>query len=356
MIRISVAGSFAAASLAAVVLFSTPAQAQATKKPKVGTSGTAQMAGGDGRFGTVYTLTDNNGGLLNVNLVSAAYSVTRHDIAPGETLVPKAGDKLLILHLRIKNPKPGDQYVSGTTLTFASVASDGQTRQHGDDMRLETAKAPLQDMLKPGQAEPADVLMGCIVPAQGPVPKLIVNWGRNGTSDKVFRYALGKAPNLVKPLAAGEADPSDPTGATAYTNVPAKLDVIYPLGIYNFQISSIAYVPGPIGATSAGDGKRFLVVTAVVTNKTWRAVYTNGFVSAALTTADDEKTTDFTLLKGKRDEPYDGRSLDPDETMTVRLAFVVPNDTTGTKLSLAEVEDNSNTLSRALVFDVSGVK
>ena len=46
----------------------------------------------------------------------------------------------------------------------------------------------------------------------------------------------------------------------------------------------------------------------------------------------------------------------PEETIKYRLDFIVPNDTTGKRLTLAEVVDNSSHKSRALVFDLTGIK
>jgi len=348
------------ASLIALTILAAPSLAQikkpTTKKPTIGTLGTAQMKGGEGAFGTTYTLTDNNGYIVNTTLVSAEYSVTRYNVSATRTLVPKGGEKLLILHFQLQNPKPQDEYFSHAVIPFSTVAADGKTRDHTDSQRLASAREPLASSLKPGQRFPEEVLAVGIVPAQGPVPKLIINLGRKGANEKVTRFATGTAPNTIKPLPTADADPSDTTGATALTEVPAQIGTTYPLGLYDFQVNSIAFVPGPIGGKSAGTGKRFLVVTLTLTNQTWHPVYTKQFASATLYTADDEKTTNCLYFKGKRDEAAEGKSLDPGETSTYRLLFTVPTDTTGKKLKLAEVVDNTGGESRALVFDLSGVQ
>ena len=48
--------------------------------------------------------------------------------------------------------------------------------------------------------------------------------------------------------------------------------------------------------------------------------------------------------------------LDPEETLTYRMVFDVPKDTTGKKLTMAEVVDNTGHKTRSLVFDLSDVK
>lgn len=334
-----------------------PVMAQTNKKkqPGLGTSGTDQMKGGDALVGTTYTFADN-GMLVNCKLVSIEYSVKRFNVTGSNCIVPKVGEKLIILHWTVQNAGHGDQYLGGQFLPFATVAKDDQTRNNGNYCRLASAKDRLAITLKPGQRLPEELLEVGVVPADGPVPKLIVNYGRNGSGDKVTRYMLGKAPNTVKPLAADDSDPADPTGATARTQVPAKIGTVYPLGYYDFTINSISFVPGPIGTNSAGDGKRFLVVSVTVTNQQWSKNYFNNNFTVTLTTSDDEKTHDYLYLKGKRDEKAEGQMFDAGDTMTYRLAFTVPNDVTGKKLTLAETVDNMGNTSRALVFDLTGIK
>jgi|SRR5579872_1213764 len=344
----------------AMISISSCLMAQSAKKPAQrpgdATKGTSQLAGGDCLIGTTYTFTDRNGGDLNAKIASIEYSVTRFNIDAGTVVVPKAGEKLIILHWVIKNPNKSDHYVGRNVLPYCTVAADGVTRDHNDYWRLSSAKTAVELTLKPGQGAPAELLSVGIVPAEGAVAKLIIKWGRVATNDKVSRFVFGKSPNVIKALAAGDADPADPTGATARAQISAAIGTLYPLGNYDFTIDSISYVPGPIGKETAGDGKRFLVVTLSATNRTWHKIYTSDLIDASLTTADDEKTKSFLFLKAKRDERFEGRMTDPDEKVSCRMAFVVPQDTTGKKLTIAEGEDNSGHVSRALVFDLSSIK
>jgi hypothetical protein len=336
---------------------STPKKPPA-KPPTVGAVGTEQMKGGDGLFGVTYTFENSGGYMYNLTLVSAEYSIARHNISPDETIVPKADEKLLILHLRAQNPAPGDMYFSGNFVTFATVAKDDQTRNHNDNIRLVSGKQPVATSLKPGQKFPDELVAVCVVPANGPVPKLILNMGRKGTKDEVTRYFLGKAPNTIKPLATPFADTSDPSGATALKEISVKPGTFYPAGYYDIRLDSVAFVSGPIGDVNAGEENRFLVATVTVVNKSWGGNYFNNSLSATLLTVDDEKTTlvGENVLKGKRDERWEGRKIEPEETVTLRLLFAVPKDVTGKTLKIAEVLDNTGTLGRAYVFDISGVR
>src|SRR4051794_19235199 len=50
------------------------------KRPAIGSLGHAQVVGGDGVFGTTYTVENSGGYRYNITLMSAEYSVTRHNI------------------------------------------------------------------------------------------------------------------------------------------------------------------------------------------------------------------------------------------------------------------------------------
>jgi hypothetical protein len=346
-----------AALVAASVSQSPGAYAQSGQQPNPPvTAGTKQMPGGNALFGTTYTFLDN-GARMNIRLVRAEYSVTRFSDQPAGGLIPKAGEKLIILHFLIKNPQPVDQYISGQTLPFETVGTNDETRKHSECYRrMAGAREPLNNTIKPGQALPNEVLAVGLLPADGGLKKIILDYGRLATKDTVTRYWIGKVPNVIAPLAPGDRDLKDATGATALTEVPAKVGVTYPLGAYDATINSVAYVAGPIGSEGAGDGNRFLVVTVTAVNKLWAKNYMNNLYAATLLTDDDEKTKDFLVFKGKRDELAEGREVDPDESVTYRLAFKVPAKVSGKKLTLAEVVDNSGGVSRALVFDLTGIQ
>ncbi|HLJ53855.1 MAG TPA: hypothetical protein VKT77_02395 [Chthonomonadaceae bacterium] len=48
--------------------------------------------------------------------------------------------------------------------------------------------------------------------------------------------------------------------------------------------------------------------------------------------------------------------MDREDTLTYRMAFDAPKDTTGKKLTMAEVVDNSGHRTRSLVFGLSEIK
>lgn len=83
-------------------------------------------------------------------------------------------------------------------------------------------------------------------------------------------------------------------------------------------------------------------------NKTWVQNYFKEALTPILLTRNDEKAT-CSLFKGKRTELWVGRQIEAGETVTVRLLFQVPNDTTAKTLKLSEAVDNSGGYSHALV-------
>lgn len=343
-----------ATSLALAACISPAMGARKSAPPSVGTD---QAKGGEAQVGVTYTFV-TGGSKVNVKLTGVEFSVSRLNFnsSDGYALVPKTGEKVCILHFQVKNPNPTDMYCGGDLIPFAVVTSDGVLHKKEAYLRSAAEKHPLGMTIKAGQPIPGEIVCGVLIKAQDTVDKIIINLGRFGTTDKVTRYPFGKAPNIVKTLAPVDADPSDATHSAASAAVPGVLGTAYPMGRFDMTVSSIAFAPGPIGKESAGDGKRFLVVTVSAVNRAWSHCYSGSTLGAVLVNSDDEKMKDWKLFKAKRDEPFDFDMVDPDDSITARLAFVIPKDVTGKKLSLFELEDNSGGLSRSVVFDLTGVK
>ncbi len=324
------------------------------------TLGTHQMAGGDGELGRTYTYAAGYpiSQPINLAIKSVEYAVERVNFNVGEDhFAPKADQKLVIIRYRIKNPTKSDISFQNFSL-FQTVDADGVTQDVPGRMRRESGRDEAQFHLKPGQGID-DLISSTVVPAKASLTKLIVIFGRVGTHDKVTRFPLGTAPNLVQSIPAPYADPSDPTGATPLESVPAQVGTTYRAGFFDLSLDSAAYAPGPFGETSAESGKQFLVATITVTNRVWQPIdYRDGTqtLAAVLKTDDDEKTTSYIILKGKRDEVFGGDKLDPDSPRTIRLLFQIPKDAKAKSLSLAELLNYGGDYSHALVFDLSAVK
>lgn len=338
-------------SLLAVAL--TPSHAQTTKK-KVYTKGTQQMAGGNGLFGQTYTVVGpGDYGPINFTLLGAEYSVARFCMSSGSEYAPKADEKLLVIHYRVKNPNTTDMYFGSRGFFQAVDANDNTIQDCGDSRRADSTQT-VGETIKPGQGI-ADLVTYIVVPANTVVPKLILQLGRAGTQDLVTRYTLGAAPNVVKPIPAPYADPADKTGATPLAQIPGTIGTTYQAGYFDLTVDSLALAPGPFGDLTADDGKQFLVATISATNRSFGQQYYSGTFVPTLTTSDD-KITDFNELKADHDDPFEGRQIDPGETVRERIVLQVPKDATLQSLSIAEAVDNTGGRSKAIVFDVSNLK
>ena len=296
----------------------------------------AVSIGGDGVFGTAYTVSDGGEyGPISITLLRAEYSAGHFNIAGRETVVPKPDEKLLILHYRVKNPNPSNFFFASRPL-FQTIDADEQMREDIGESRREDQKEKVSAMLKPGQS--LDDLVTCaVIPAQGPLPKLILTLGRVGLDEEGVTYPLGTGKNSVRPLPVPYADPAD--AATARAEVPARWGIAYMAGGYDIALISARFAPGPFGFLSADEGQRFLVATVIVTNRNWDTSYFDDTLAATLATSDSVKTSGYTPLQALRNAYFDGKELAPGESLTLRLAFPVAQEAAAGTLKIAERTD-----------------
>jgi hypothetical protein len=308
-------------------------------------AGTAQLAGGAGELGQAYTL----GKVLPLNFMlrSAEFSVTRVTIGR-DVYAPNANEKLLILHYTVQNPTKQDQNFSYASFRFTAVDSKDINHVFDGYIAKDGTTESLDLNLKPAQK--IDALAVWTFPAAGPVPKLIVQRGGE-TDTPVLRYDLrGK----VKPLIAPFADPSDPSGSSALSEIQAKPGGYYPLKIFDIKLEGISFAPGPVDGRLPSEGKRYLLAGFSIKNgaalSAEAAPYSYGSFGFTLKDSDGEKT-EFggNLLKASRDEPADG-SLKPGEEYRFRVYFELSLGVAGQTLSVSDRN------SRVYVFDISGLK
>ena len=185
-----------------------PAQAQVKKpgskkaapvKPAAGPSktivlGTTQLPGDFGKMGTTYTIGKSEP--VNFTLKSADYSITPWMVG-GSVSVPKANQKLLILHYTIQNPLPKEQSYSGNRVRFTTVDAQDENQEMISSIAREGTTENLTISLKPAQK--IDVTAAIMVSADGVVPKLIVEREQGAP---VIRYDLrGKVTPLPPSIA-----------------------------------------------------------------------------------------------------------------------------------------------------------
>lgn len=304
--------------------------------------GTKQLPGDFGKIGTTYTI-----GIaepVNFTLKSAEYTITPFTVGNGTT-VPKADQKLLVLHYTIHNPLPREQRYYWAQMRFTAVDAQDKNQEMLSAVCREGTTEPLDISLKPAQK--IDVVAAILVPAEGVVPKLIV---ARETSAPVIRYDLrGKVAALPAAIA-------PPPGIDAPKVVAAVPGAFYPTGVFEMRLDEIAYVSGELNRRPAGEGKRYLTATFTIKNRTRQnqRCYWGLFV-ADMKDADGEKTP-YTqaLLKASRDESVD-TNIAPGEEIRARLLFPIPVNVTAKSVRVLEAVAVQDDDARSFSFDISGL-
>jgi hypothetical protein len=306
--------------------------------------GTAQLAGGEGVVGKTYSLgkTDN---ALNFTLTGLEYSLTPVTM---DTIVyaPKASEKLLVLRYTVQNPQKRDVPLNYANFKITAVDAKDVNHVFDNYVARDGTTEIYNASLKPAQK--VSLLAAFAVPAAGPIPKLIIE--RNDGSP-VVRYDLrGK----VKPLVAPFADPSDSSGASALSEVPAQLGVFYPGMSLGVKLEGAVFSTDKMDGKPPADGKRYLIATLGIKNLTGatanpvRFDYSN-FKFELRDAGGDKQVFNGYLIKAARDEHADG-SLKSGEEYRFRVYFALPSDLTAKTLAVSEGA------SRVYAFDVSGAK
>ena len=305
-----------------------------------GSVGTVQMAGGWGELGKEYSIGGDSP--MNFALKSAEFSVGQVRI--GDDLgFPKADEKLLVLRYTIHNPRKTDQSASWSTFDMTAVDASDNNCEYSQNVGQETNSGTLNLYLKPAQKVEAYTYIR--VPAKGEIPKLIV---KRGSNNPVVRYDLkGK----VKPLSAPFADPSDSTGATAFTQVPAQFGSNYPLGNFDLKVESAAYTNQPVLRDAPKSGYRYLVATLLIKNQHPKEKSVSWSTFQPTLQAEDGENLEWNqhLVSATRAEDLNIYAQ-PGQEVKARIYFLVRTDTPAKTLSIQEGK------SRAYLFDISGVK
>lgn len=321
-----------------------PSKKPTAAKPASGpvVLGTTQLPGDFGKLGTTYTIGTREP--INFTLKSAEYSVTPRTFGQN-TYVPKADEKLLVLHYTVHNPVAREQGYDWSGLRFTAVDARDTNHDYIQAVAREGEIQPLTSALKPAQK--LDVVAAILVPAEGVVPKLIVEREKGAP---VIRYDLrGKVAALPAPV----ADPADPTGATARKEVPAPAGQFVPTGVFDTRLDEVAYTDQPLFKREPGKGNRWITATFTIKNRTNRPqrYYWADFLPD-LRDADGEKAK-YTqaLLKATRDELAQD-DLAPGEETRIRFFFPLPNNVAGKTLKLAHGGPIDARVARVWAFDL----
>lgn len=321
-----------------------PAVKPAAPKSNTVVLGTTQLPGDFGKLGQTYTIGDPQARSINFTLDRAEFSVRPFVIA-GTNIVPKADEKLLVLHFTVHNPLPEEQSYDWSGIHFTAV--DAKDVNHENEqyvVREGTTEDSLSVNLKPAQKIAVQTVI--VVPAAGVVPKLIVKRDDNSA---VIRYDLrGK----VSPVPAPVADPADATGATARREVPSPAGTLQPLGPLEARVDGLTFAKEKLGDIEPEEGKRFAVVAVTLRNPVASALqYDWNTLAPELTdAAGDKYEYNQVMLKAAQNTLSEGGTLRPGEEVRVRYFFAVPEAAQPKTLRLSFGGEEG----RAFLFDVSG--
>ncbi len=304
--------------------------------PKKPPAPSAQLAGDNGVFGTVYSLRKDTP--LYFRLKSAEY--TTDQVVMGDTVyVPTSEEKLLALHFTIQNPQKAEQFVRWDSLNFTAVDSMNNNHEGNNYWGDDDAKDHAQIAMSLMPTQTINVITVIVVPAKGSIPKLMVLPGAD--NGLVLRYILvpdPKAPAVNKPgaLKAPIFDPSDATGYTALEKVPGLVGTSYPYQNFDLTIEKYEYITSAVGDNTLEEGERFLMVTMLMKNESPTEQYVRwDAVSPVLTSTDGEELSYVDMFLATGNRPF-SQSVKGLAEVRVRMMFKIPNEVTPKTLALKE--------------------
>jgi len=305
--------------------------------------GQGQVAGGDGQFGTIYSL--KNG--FNFEILGAHYTLEPYNASTAITA--DADKKILVLDIAIKNAQDGDNFFN-TDSMFTAVDDHGELYP-GGSLMLESKISDGSFTLKPGEGLGQPDLHNPLhfaiqVPADAKITKLMVNIGRLNTSEDVIRYMIAEppkdpshptTPNFILPLPDNVRDPSDTYGAVALPQGKAVIGTYVPSGMFELRIDGAPVdIQGQVDGADPDDGKKFIAFpftakSMISGDQSFFTVGGGGDSSYSLVNGDGDSIKSTAFLKASSMEDADKTFALGDE-YHYRVVFQVPKDAKFTKL------------------------
>ena len=306
------------------------------------TKAQGQQQGGDGVFGTIYTM--NSG--WNFTILKARYSIEPYKAY--EWAAPNAEEKFLVLTLAIKNSLPGELFFGGPE--FTAVDEEGHDYVGANYRLASTESAGVSLNLKPGQGSgqnPDKDELTCMikVPAKARISKIILKDGRKFVKgEEVVRYfiadvatkerdgAPGNPKNTIAGLPDSVKDKSDKLGAVAMPQGVAKIGTPFFSSYFEVTCNSVALSSAEKYKDALPEeGKQYAIANFTVKNLYKKQITLfefGGGESVLLKDVDGEKYAliSDSLWKAKRDEATDNPAIEPGENYTFRCFFSVPKD------------------------------
>jgi hypothetical protein len=282
------------------------------KKPTV--LGTTQMSGFEGKIGKTFTVGTRNP--INITLLSAEYSVDVLKIG-ARTFFPRTNEKFVIIRYKLQNPQNKIRYTNGAQLSIGAVDSNDTSIEFNQIAGIVSSKNKFAMLLRPAQK--IEVFSFAVVPADASIPKIIIK----NADGPVFRYYINKD---IKPLSAPFADPSDPTGAKALTQVPAKLGETYPLSQYKVKVNKILKADAATVLAKTPRGKVAYIAEVEVKNDAAKRLYfADQTFRSNLIDENGAKVRNTGLFNASLSDKF-SEFLEPGQTMKLNMLFVTSPD------------------------------
>ncbi len=298
--------------------------------------GQTQMSGGLVKFGEVYTLSDK----MNFEILRAKYTVEPLVCYNSSSASHKS--KLVVVDIAIKNAAPYENAL-GETITL--VDDSGNLYETGSGcVALASSKGEeFSASLKPGQGLGQEGLKNPLqivfeVPFSAKITKMMITKGRLGKNEQVVRYLMaGTDPaadshNIIAPLPAEVADPSDKSGATALPSGVGKMNVWCPAGLFAYKFTGLTSTTDQISERLVpGEGHKYMIATVVI-KRLGRRPESIGAAQSddiAITDTDGEKNIRLRTMKASSyDAIREEQELALGEEVTVRFLFEVSKSAT----------------------------
>jgi hypothetical protein len=315
--------------------------------PKNESKGQGQLAGGNGQFGVVYTLSDK----LNFAILSAKYTLEPFNAYA--LTYPATDEKLLVLDLAVKNASTSDYFLN-TDSFFTLVDAQGGLIPGGALALKSKGVAEASFNLRPGQGlgqpELKDPLQIAFkVPAKSRIVKIMLNKARLGKQEEVLRYfvagatkaeagEVGDPRNTIVPLNETVRDPKDPSGAIPLAEGKGVAGVFVPSGPYAIRLDRFTFSTDKFRDNDPEEGKKFAIATVTVKNlsdrdQTFFDLSGGDTPLHQIIDSSGDRTKPYAYAKAKIDDDA-GHEFNPGDEYSFRIVFAMPKAETVKRLIL----------------------
>jgi len=228
-------------------------------------------------------------------------------------------EKLLIVLYTVRNDSGKDQWVSHKDIRLSAIDTHGRAHEEVGESRVQGTLEPAATILKPGLSIKA--YSAIRMPGVGEVRMLLVERLRD--LGPVLEYDLE---GRIRALPAPVADPADPTGSTARTDVPARIGEVYADSTCDFQVERIdRSFEALYQGRAPGKGEVYVTLLLILENRMARSmpISRGNFMYCKLEDSSGLSHAPIDLL-GVTGIPAKGGTLEPGRGAMLYLLYRIP--------------------------------